>query len=113
MKSMKSAKASNLSLNGSPGRQRIHLIQNRNSFQNRPADDFQALRAQLVDGILRGVPEDIVVTIIEVNQVGRGHASFYERNVIVTYARQGTCKKVRLIAEPRRGLIDYVFQPGS
>src|ERR1700722_2138846 len=93
-------------------RKRVHPVENADRFEYRAPHDFQALWAEFVDGVLRSMPEDIVVAVIEINQIGAGDASLDEWNVIVGYlvfARE----KVRLIAETSRRFIDHLLQPWS
>src|ERR1039458_8800271 len=86
-------------------RQRIHLVENADRLQHGAAYNFQALGAELVDGVLRSVPEHIVIAVVEVDEIGGGHAPLYEGNVIVTHPRQGTREEMRLIAKPGGCLI--------
>src|ERR1039458_6579411 len=55
-------------------RQRIHLVENADRLQHGAAYNFQALGAELVDGVLRSVPEHIVIAVVEVDEVGGGGA---------------------------------------
>ena len=50
-------------------RQGIHLVEKARGFQHHRAHDLQALGTQLVNGILRRVPENIVVAIHKINQI--------------------------------------------
>src|SRR5208282_283608 len=61
----------------------LALVKQVDGFQNRIAYDFQAFGAQLVHGVLRGVMEYVVVSVIEVDVVGAGDATFNEGQVIV------------------------------
>ena len=57
------------------------------------------------------MPENIVVALVEVDEIGRGHAPLQKREMIVfDFQRAG--EKVGLIAEPGRSLINGIFQPG-
>src|SRR5258708_25291061 len=79
-------------------RKRVHFVEDANCFQHGCSYDFQAFRAELVDGVLRCVPEDVVVAVVEVDEVGAGHAALNEGNVIVIYG-QGTCEEMRLVTK--------------
>src|SRR5208337_1085166 len=61
----------------------LALVEQVDRFQDRIANDFEALGAELVHGVLRGVMEDVVVAVVEVDDVGAGDAAFYEGQVIV------------------------------
>src|SRR5579864_9019407 len=61
-------------------RERIHFVEDANGFEHHTADDLQALGAEFVDGVLRGVPEDVVVAVHEIDEVGAGHSSFHKRH---------------------------------
>src|SRR5580700_926379 len=79
-------------------RQRVHLVENGDCFQHGAAYNFQALGTELIDGVLRGVPEHVVVAVIEVDEIGGGHASLYEGNVVVFHARDSAREEMRLVA---------------
>src|SRR5208282_6923739 len=68
--------------------------------------------AELVDGILRRVPEDIVVAVVEVDKIGAGYAPLHKGNMIVLHSHS-SCEKMRLIAKSCSGLIHHVFEPWS
>src|SRR5580704_1102249 len=91
-------------------RQWIHLAENSHRFQHHAAYNLETLRTQLIDRILRSVPEDIVVAVVEVDEVGAGNAAFDERDVIVGDFIV-IAEKMRLISQPRGGLIDHALQP--
>src|SRR5579864_6182159 len=63
--------------------QRLHLVEDVHGLQNHAANNLQALGAELVDRVLRSVPEHIVVAVHEVDQVGARDAALHERKVIV------------------------------
>ena len=54
----------------------LFLIQHLDRLQNHATHDLQAGWAELVNRVLRGVVEDVAVTIVQVNQVGARHPSF-------------------------------------
>src|SRR3979409_1958036 len=58
------------------------------------------------------MPEDVVVPVAKVDQVGTGHASLFEGNVIVSDL-VGAAEKVRLVPQSSRGFIYDAFEPGS
>jgi len=45
----------------------LHLVEHSDHFQRDGTHDLQTLWAELVDGILWRVPEDIVVTVFEID----------------------------------------------
>src|ERR1700723_1845686 len=94
----KSAKSRNRKPAQSLRRDRIHLVEDANGFEDHVADDFQALGTQLVYCILRRVPEDVVVTIVKIDQIGRRDTSLHERNVIIANLVLA-CEKVRLVTK--------------
>ena len=56
----------------SPGllhREGIRFVEDTNCPEHNVADNLQALRAEFVDGVLRRVPENIVVAIHEVDEI--------------------------------------------
>jgi len=57
-------------------RQRVHLVEDAYCFQHHAPHNLQALGTELVCGVLCGVPEDIVITVIEVDQIGAWHSAF-------------------------------------
>ena len=65
--------------------ERVHFVQDARAFQHGLAYDLQALRAEFIDCILRRVPEDVVVTVVEVDQIDAGNAPFDEREMIVVH----------------------------
>src|SRR5882724_10645308 len=70
---------------------------------NDVAGDLEAARAELVDGVLRCVPKYVVVSVVQINQVGNRHAVLGKLSVVVFEA---TClrEKMRLIAQAGRCL---------
>src|SRR6266446_7316131 len=83
-----------------------------NGFEDRIAYDFEAFGTQFVHGVLRAVPEDIVIAVIEVDDVGAGDTSIDEGNVIIfDGALLGV--EVRLVASALGSGIDEVEQPRS
>jgi len=80
-------------------------------FQHNVAYNLQALRAELVEGVLRAVPEDVVVTVRKINQVGHGHADAGKGQVVVLHRVQAL-EKVRLVAQAGGGLADQVLSQG-
>src|SRR5580700_9653629 len=91
-------------------RQQIHLVEDADCLQHGHADNFQALGTELVDGVLRRVPENIVVAVVEVNEVRTGDALLHKWDVIVVH-RHGPSEEMRLIANPGSGLVDDVLEP--
>src|SRR5689334_7306570 len=87
------------------------LIEHADSFECNCADYSKAFRADLVERVLRGVVEHVVVTVVEVDQVGRGYAALYEWHVVVGHSDFST-EEMRLISDPGCSLGDQVFQPG-
>ncbi len=59
------------------------LVQQAHGFKRYRTHDCQALAAQFVNVVLSAVPEDIVVTIVKINEVGGGYAPLDERHVVV------------------------------
>src|SRR5579864_64584 len=94
----------------SPRRKRIHLVENPNGFEYHAAHDLQALGAEFVGGILRRVPEDIVVAVHEVNQIGSRYAALHERNMVVPHLI-GTTKKMRLVSKTLGRFANDIFEP--
>src|ERR1019366_2552518 len=58
-------------------------IHQSNGFQHHIATNRQRLRTELVHRVLRSVPEDIVVTVVEVDDVNRRHVDLQKRHVVV------------------------------
>jgi hypothetical protein len=58
-------------------------IDETNGFKDHVAGDLKALRAELVNGVLRGVVEGIVVAVSEVDDVSNRHANLGEGDVII------------------------------
>src|SRR5216684_6512425 len=88
----------------------LFRVQQSNCLQNDAAYDLQALRAKFVYRILRCVPEDVVVAVGEVDEVGGGHATLHEGEVIVANLVVAR-KKMGLIADAGGGLIYGVLEP--
>src|SRR5579863_4454716 len=82
MKSAKSAKPGRQQL---LRRQRIHFVENTHRLEYDSADDPQALRAELVSGVLRRVPKDVVIPVGEIDQVNRGHTHVHEWKVVILH----------------------------
>jgi hypothetical protein len=61
----------------------LALVEHMHGFHNRVAHDLKALGAEFVHGILRGVMEDVVVTIIQVNYIGARNSVLDEGQVVV------------------------------
>src|SRR6266536_2064244 len=61
----------------------LFLVQQSHGFKGHSSDDGQALGTELVNSVLRAVPEDVVVAIVQVNQVSGRYAALEERNMIV------------------------------
>src|SRR5882672_12822584 len=78
---------------------------------NDVAGDLEAARAELVDGVLRCVMEDVVVAVVDVDDVGHGDAVLHEGKVVVANACS-LSEKMRLIAEPCGGFQHKILQPG-
>src|SRR5216684_2979865 len=94
------------------GRERVHFVEDMDCFQNHRANNFQTLGTKLVDRVLGRVPEDIVVAVAEVDEIGTRYAAFLEGNVIISDL-VGTPEEVRLISHANRGLVYHAFEPGS
>src|SRR5215469_3910104 len=80
-------------------------VQHPDRLQNDIAGDLEALGAKLVHCVLNRMVEDVVVAVVEVDDVGAGHAAFNERQVIV-FDLEAACEEVRLISEFRGSLVD-------
>src|SRR5438309_1141920 len=91
-------------------RERIHLVENVYRLQHDAADNLQTFWTQLVDSILRRVPEDVVVAVHEIDEVGAWHASLHERNMIVANLVRAR-KKMGLIAQAFRRFTHDIFEP--
>ncbi len=52
----------------------LTLVEQPDRLQKHIAHDGKALRAQLIHGVLRSVPERILVSVIEIDNVGARHA---------------------------------------
>src|SRR5271168_3595189 len=74
-------------------RKRVHFVENIDGLQHGGADNFQALRTELVDRVLGRVPEDIVIAVVEVDEVRAGDAVLHEGNVIVVHPHR-PCKEM-------------------
>src|ERR1039458_2431946 len=88
------ASASASSESGS-GLARIHQP---DRFQHHVAADRQRLRTELVYRVLWAVPEDIVVTVVEVDDVHCRHSELQKRHVVVLNAGL-VLVEVRLVAQ--------------
>ena len=56
------------------------------------------------------VMEDVVVAVVEVDDIGGGNATFYERDMVV-FERRLNLVEMRLVAAALGGLVDQVEQP--
>src|SRR5580704_11573617 len=74
MKFRKSAKPPRRSLR----RQRLHLVENAHGLQDHTATDFQAFDAELVHRVLDRMMKDVVVSVVDVDDVGTRHADAHE-----------------------------------
>ena len=87
-----------------------HLVEEADGLQHGAADDFQALGTEFIDGILRDVPEDVVIAVVEVDEVRAGDAPLYEGKMVIVHGH-GSREEMRLIAQPGGRLIDHGFEP--
>src|SRR6266849_3994448 len=90
----------------------LSLVEHVDGFEDGITHDFQALGAQLVHGVLRGVMEDVVVAVIEVDYVGARNAALDEGKVIVVDGALAGVE-VGLIPQALGGGVDEIEQPGS
>src|SRR5260370_4441109 len=91
---------------------RLSLIQQPHGFERNRANDLQALRTKLVYRVLRSVPEDVVITILQIDQISTGHAPLHERRMIISdFIVSGV--KIRLISELGRCTLNHSFWPRS
>src|SRR5579872_2476976 len=63
--------------------QRLHLVEDADRLQDHRAADLQALGAQLIDRVLNRVVKNVVVSVINVDDVGAGHSDANKRQMIV------------------------------
>src|SRR6266487_1901777 len=77
---------------GRPPLHELFLVQQSHGFKGHSSDDGQALGTELVNSVLRAVPEDVVVPIVQVNQVSGRYAVLEERNMIVANFTSATEK---------------------
>src|SRR5580704_5031161 len=89
---------------------KLPLVQQPNRLQKHLAHDRQALRAQLIDGVLRGMPKSILISVIEIDNVGARHFPLHKRSVIIPH-RILFLEEIRLITVLRRCLSHYIKQP--
>src|SRR5580704_15907050 len=52
---------------------KLPLVQQPNRLQKHLAHDGEALRAQLIHGVLRGMPKSILISVIEIDNVSTRH----------------------------------------
>src|SRR5579864_9396288 len=97
IKSRKSESAKN----GGPQERDLLLIQHPHCFEGHRSDNFQTFWAEFIDRVLRGMPENIVVAVIEIDQVGAGNTPLHKGFVVVAH-RDGSSKEVGLIAHAGR-----------
>src|ERR1035441_6616559 len=90
----------------------LALVEHSDGFEDGVAYDFQALWTELVHGVLRGVMEDVVVAVVEVDDIGGWDAAFHKRQMVV-FHRSLKGVEVRLVALALRGGVDEVEQPWS
>ena len=81
----------------------LPLVQHAQSFQRGVADNLQAAGAQLVEGILRRVVEDVVIAVVEIDHVEARHPTFYKGQVIVFDSAGKQIAKMTM-AEPASNL---------
>jgi hypothetical protein len=60
-------------------RERFHLVEDVHRLQDHSATDFQALAAEFINRVLNRVVENIVVSVVDVDDVGTGDADLHER----------------------------------
>src|ERR1700732_3256377 len=89
---------------------KLLLIQDLQGLQNHTADDLQALRTQLVERVLRRVPKHVSVTVVEIDQIGAGHAPAHKGQVVIIYL---DCASVEmgLVSQSGGRLIDNILKP--
>ena len=56
--------------------------------------------------------KNVAIAIIKINQIGGGHATLNEWQVII-FRRDGSSKEMGLVAQLRSCLVDQILQPGS
>ena len=61
----------------------LFLVEKLDGLQDYLAYDLDAFGAEFVEGVLRGVVEDVAVAVVEIDEVGTRHAEMNERQVIV------------------------------
>ena len=66
----------------------LACVQKPDRLQNHIPDDLHTLRAELVDGVLRRVVEDIAVAVLEIDKVRRRDTQLYEGQVVVFNGRR-------------------------
>src|SRR5580765_4659828 len=72
-------------------------------LQNNGTCDLQTVWAELLYGVLWSVPEHVVISIVEINQIRTGDSTLYERRMVIV-SGDFAGKKMGLIAECRGGL---------
>jgi len=75
-------------VNTQAGRLKLSLVDEADGFEEEVGGDLQGLRADLVDGVLRGVVVAVgcgggVRAVVYVNDIERGDAALQERQVVV------------------------------
>src|SRR5437763_8589743 len=88
----------------------LALIEQTQSFQGHPAYNLKDLRAELIDGVISGVMENIVVTVIEINQIGRWHPALNKWLVVIGNSH-GSSKEMGLNAQSSCSIKDQILQP--
>src|SRR5579864_76056 len=94
------------------GRERVHFVNDARSLQDHGAGDLKTLRGEFVDGVLWRMPENIVVAVSEVDEVGASNAAAHKGEMVVGYFVEAG-EKMRLISQALGRLADHVFEPRS
>src|ERR1700704_2751827 len=81
----------------------LPLIYELHGLPDYVARNLQTARTELIDGVLRGVMEDVVIAVVDVDNVRNGDTSLGEGEVVIV-DRGRLREEVRLIAESRRRL---------
>src|SRR5258706_15128217 len=82
------------------GEELLPLIYKLHGLPDYVARNLQTTRAELIDGVLRGVMEDVVIAVVDVDNVGNGDASLGKGKVVIV-DRGRLREEVRLIAQAR------------
>src|SRR5579884_721961 len=83
------------------------LVQQPDGFQHRIANNGETFRAELVHGVLRCVPERVVVSVFEINHISGRNAAPDEWDVIVEVAG-AVFKEIGLVAVFRSSALNEV-----